>query len=69
MPGRKPFYSNLVLGKLQQADYMNTIRNDVSGLYQMIHSETPRNSTMGATEDTQDIVLQSPSQGKAVSYL
>ena len=61
--------SNLVLGKFQQSDYVNTVRNDVSGLYHIIHSETSSNSKTGATEDTQDTLLHSPSHAEADSCL
>ena len=66
---RKPLCSNLVLGKFQQSDYVNTVRNDVSGLYHIIHSETSSNSKTGATEDSQDTLLHSPSHAEADSYL
>ena len=48
---------------------MNTVRNDVSGLYHIIHSETSSNSKTGATEDTQDTLLHSPSHAEADSCL
>ena len=48
---------------------MNRVRNDVSGLYHIIHSETSSNIKTGATEDIQDTLLHSPSQGNTDSCL
>lgn len=39
--------------------------NDVSGLYQNIHSEKSSNGKISATRDTQNIVLQDPRQGES----
>lgn len=66
---KEAFCSNMILGKFQQCDYVNTYRNGVSGMYQMIHSERFSNSIIRATGDTWDIILQSPSLEEPVSCL